>query len=440
MSRYQFTFHLQQITPMIHFQWEQEGATLRATEVKPKLDRFIVEWCQSKGIEIPQEWYIDQKQKPALKYKMRIEAKGKQQNDSHCVVKDGKCIGEYFTTGQKVNKSSFFTAVELHILCFCPELMEKIKECFPVFLVCNNFGFRQNKGFGSFWFQGNEYKYEDQLKRLIITMQKDGERHDRFQVYKLDMGAKTGIQTKDEDMLNQIRNFYQEMKSGINFNGYYKSVLMKKYMLAEKGIGNEKKRMKCEMIHSGQYELNSSAGSDEYDRRKKRYTKVRLGKECTEDNVIGNTRYVRGVLGFAGHYEFPKTLKTGTSECGLFSVKIFNDKENESKIKRFSSPVYFKPFIDENGNCAVYIFLFGERLKKVQDKNLLFQFSDKEQQTVSKGTGNRMEPFYLKLPTSKEFDLYEFFKFLLTPNIYTKCKCRLSRVDDQFTKEGVSSV
>lgn len=32
---------LKQHTPIIHFQWEQKGATLRATELKPKLDLFL---------------------------------------------------------------------------------------------------------------------------------------------------------------------------------------------------------------------------------------------------------------------------------------------------------------------------------------------------------------------------------------------------------------
>ena len=40
---YKLEFTLKQHTPIIHFQHDQEGATLRATEVKPKLDRFIIE-------------------------------------------------------------------------------------------------------------------------------------------------------------------------------------------------------------------------------------------------------------------------------------------------------------------------------------------------------------------------------------------------------------
>ena len=36
------TVKLKQHTPLIHFQHSQQGATLRASEVKPKLDRFIL--------------------------------------------------------------------------------------------------------------------------------------------------------------------------------------------------------------------------------------------------------------------------------------------------------------------------------------------------------------------------------------------------------------
>lgn len=39
---YRLQVKLKQHTPLIHFQWQQEGATLRASEVKPKLDRFII--------------------------------------------------------------------------------------------------------------------------------------------------------------------------------------------------------------------------------------------------------------------------------------------------------------------------------------------------------------------------------------------------------------
>jgi len=40
---YKVTFILKQHTLLIHFPHEQDGATLRAIEVKPKFDRFIFE-------------------------------------------------------------------------------------------------------------------------------------------------------------------------------------------------------------------------------------------------------------------------------------------------------------------------------------------------------------------------------------------------------------
>lgn len=39
---HKLTISLRQHTPLIHFQHDQEGATLRASEIKPKLDRFVI--------------------------------------------------------------------------------------------------------------------------------------------------------------------------------------------------------------------------------------------------------------------------------------------------------------------------------------------------------------------------------------------------------------
>jgi len=42
-SKYKLCFKLKQHTPIIHFQADQKGATLRASELKPKLDRFLID-------------------------------------------------------------------------------------------------------------------------------------------------------------------------------------------------------------------------------------------------------------------------------------------------------------------------------------------------------------------------------------------------------------
>ena len=42
-SKFHRIIKLRQDTPMWHFQSEQNGCCLRASEVKPKLDRFLAE-------------------------------------------------------------------------------------------------------------------------------------------------------------------------------------------------------------------------------------------------------------------------------------------------------------------------------------------------------------------------------------------------------------
>ena len=66
-------------SPMIHFQAESYGATLRGSELKPKLDRFlnnkIKELSNKREIDKKKLSYID-KEKGALKYKVTIQEKG----------------------------------------------------------------------------------------------------------------------------------------------------------------------------------------------------------------------------------------------------------------------------------------------------------------------------------------------------------------------------
>ena len=69
MSDFKLEFTLKQHTPIIHFQSDQSGATLRATELKPKLDRFLKKYAFNG--EFPEEFLIP-KQDEALDYKVKI--------------------------------------------------------------------------------------------------------------------------------------------------------------------------------------------------------------------------------------------------------------------------------------------------------------------------------------------------------------------------------
>ena len=76
---YQLEIKLKQHTPLIHFQHDQDGATLRASEVKPKLDKYILtqlgggDYEKGKAEAKANGWLIGKGDHPALDYKMRIE-------------------------------------------------------------------------------------------------------------------------------------------------------------------------------------------------------------------------------------------------------------------------------------------------------------------------------------------------------------------------------
>lgn len=75
---YKLEIKLKQHTPLIHFQHDQEGATLRASEVKPKLDKFVLTKLGNgnyeAGVDIAKTkgWLIGKGDHPALDYKLRI--------------------------------------------------------------------------------------------------------------------------------------------------------------------------------------------------------------------------------------------------------------------------------------------------------------------------------------------------------------------------------
>ena len=51
-NRCKLAFQLEAQSPMIHFQENQSGATLRASEMKPKLDRFLLrQMCQNQKLK-----------------------------------------------------------------------------------------------------------------------------------------------------------------------------------------------------------------------------------------------------------------------------------------------------------------------------------------------------------------------------------------------------
>lgn len=188
---------LKQHTPLIHFQHDQYGATLRASEVKPKLDKFIIEKLGGGDYEnvknqvkntYPQ-LFIPKEGVFALDYKLKIKAFGNRNEYliSSYIKKEGKetldkykilyiANSPYFAQENEnkaviknrdewdkiPRKGILYDGAELVFLAkdevadrSGKNIIVVIYEYIQSFFVITNFGTRQDKGFGSFTVSNN---------------------------------------------------------------------------------------------------------------------------------------------------------------------------------------------------------------------------------------------------------------------------------------------
>lgn len=175
---HKLTVTLKQHTPLIHFQHDQEGATLRASEVKPKLDRFIIARLtdEQKAEGRREGWLKEKDGKSWLDYKMRIVASDFMnfQMNKHKVVKRGieqkdELQRPLYTTdnypsntnsivmsniGGRIEEDVFNFKMaknaKIEIVLKSKKLENKIAEYIYEFVGTQSFGNRTSKGFGSF--------------------------------------------------------------------------------------------------------------------------------------------------------------------------------------------------------------------------------------------------------------------------------------------------
>ena len=147
MSKYKVEFKLKQHTPIIHFQSDQSGATLRATELKPKFDRFLKEYAFNGNI--PSEYKINPN-RDALNYKVKIVSSGID------IQYFEKYPPLYFARDTK-EKVISQKAIEITFISYKSKLVKYIDEYFEAFLAHENFATRQTKGYGSFYIQDKTF-------------------------------------------------------------------------------------------------------------------------------------------------------------------------------------------------------------------------------------------------------------------------------------------
>lgn len=371
-------YNLIQQTPMIHFQHDQTGAVLRATEVKPKLDKFIIKKMGGTA-NVPKEWFL--KDTKALNYKMRISVSKRANPERSNTI---KCeLGEYVDYKIPINKMYFANMVEaqkkeetkkeyedrvregfketvfypandkieLSVICFIAELREKINEYIEEFFLVHNFGTRQTKGFGSFIID------ETAKKDPVEILEKEN-----YRFFYVNSGKAKNV----DALMDRANEIYKKLRN------YLLDGFIEDFYPGEQ-IGSDKKLIK-------------------------KYTDFKSGKNSDAEPYL----FVRALLGLSDGYK----TKSGKE------VKILSLGEDGFDVERFSSPVTIKIVNDEiiflfnsfNEICGkiFYFAIYGTAEIESKDK----PYNDKKQ--IILNNPNK----YVPIHTPDKFSDEDVIKFI----------------------------
>ncbi|SEJ81816.1 hypothetical protein SAMN05192553_1184 [Cyclobacterium xiamenense] len=348
------SFRIKQHTPLLHFhrpdhtypsnEYEdahklpeiQIGATLRATELKPKLDRYLREQA---GSELKGKWR-QKKQEQSLHYQVRILPEG----TVRTTFVDKKNTPMFFANmGDKgSHKVRSFTDQPIRVVFFSlhRDLLDLIALKFGDFLFHHNFGTRQSKGYGSF--SSVDYAVPKSITHL-----------------KINGSDRVSPEERAKPMFEIVNYYYQRLKSGVNIGRrcvYFDSFL--KIYLAKESTYNyswEKKWLKRPFLPET----------------------ANFGKP---------PKFVRAFLGLNDSFTFMAKKCAEANRCRNVPRNKWNYPDRKTKISvsnpngsisRFKSPILFKPIFNGT-NWEVYIHI-SDIDPKLPKKVFSFEYTGSRQ-------------------------------------------------------------
>lgn len=400
MHKLEFT--LKQHTPIIHFQHEQDGATLRATELKPKLDRFLIERHREELKNLIKKTsagdeYLDYKvrilENPELSWEFEIERPKIKYENSRKLISGGEKFPNYFGDMGNENEKKHFvfnSEVKVLIRTLNEELHNVISKNFGKFIERVNFGSRQSKGFGAFWLENQNV--EKGVNKFVLNVTIDLKEKVEFENFRyryplvqLDNSKVIQIAAYWE-LFSRIELLYKILRTGYN-NGrgnYVKAPLffyMKYKFNKDVKYQWDKRSIKQKFINVNELE-NQRLKHD--------------NPEILEKNVYEGL-LVRDLFGFA------------TSSDWKYYKAVLEKKHSE--IERFKSPITIKPYQISENEFKVFFFLQPINENYLGQEFELFW--------------NNNEDDKLNLITPNSFSLSNYFKFIV--NEY---KTKLDDKDD----------
>lgn len=464
---YQLHFTLKQHTPIIHFQWNQDGATLRASEVKPKLDRFIIEQLGKEanssltdyeeiykaGLKKAHQkgWLIDKEgKKGALDYKIKIESNDNKENrilNRH--ANSPMYFGNMGNKPEEKEKFKHFKITNDDINCCIhtsnfnldikKNLLSEIEPRLSDFFYLNNFGTRQSKGYGSFSLIKTTFNNSEKKYSLTTNLYN--------YCFDIDIDIKPIENGDFKELFEKIDWFYRSIRSGININNqlYFKSSLF--MYLNNKGIQWDKKTIKAHYLNYDDFTFdeakkdrrgiwsNENETIEYYNSQNTKHKQPDILNNPTIQSEELELKLWRDLLGLSSDeswYSYRATINK--SEPYLESrTNIWKAKMKDKKIERLKSPIQFK-LIKIGNKMKIYFavkeFVFqkllGQKMLVSIKHNKIKQFNRIENGKPKFDYQNLLsskDNSDLILPFPEDFNFYDYLNWVfknINPTTHTK--------------------
>lgn len=252
-ENYKLEMELSAQMPIIHFQYNQNGATVRATEMKPKLDKYLISLLGDvktvKKDSRYKSWFLDASSdnNNGLNYKLQILA-----SDKHEQVDLDSYPRMYFAKATKNTPAKYGVLADIRIiiLCFNEELRKHIENNLVNFFLITNFGTSQNKGVGGYvpteWLNGVDALTEEQKKDVANAFKT---KNKNIRCY---VTLQKGSHKQKADIIWDFVNEIKTKKNSYVRENYFKDILginkTKNYK-----VNNASKSIKVERLKSPLY-------------------------------------------------------------------------------------------------------------------------------------------------------------------------------------------
>ena len=356
MYSFQKEYDLKAHSPLIHFQSDSSGATLRATEVKPKLDRYILKHCK----DIPKEWIRDNVNgKISLDYKLRIIAT---ESKPPFNIGRGTPYDIYYgNMGENAQvKKGVMNNAKLIVTCFHGDLRDYIDEIIGDFFIVTNFGTMQSKGFGSFTVNQKQdnpninNSYRHIVKALKSEYTKGGYCYT--------------FRTNEQFAFKNIKTIYSLIKSGLNFTDGTEQGT------EEDADSSTKIPYKRSILFDYMHDLSNNIGNEKAWMKQKDIS-PKIGRQKEQKDK--NSKYVRALFGIGERIEYKRYLTNPYDKVVVTISHVDDSKDGSEKIERLNSPILFKVIDD------IVYFVGCELNEKIYGKRFLFSSEFKHDDTLT---------------------------------------------------------